>query len=161
MIDKMTLSLPREYTPEEKEQIRAQEAAGPSLQARVAELQRELTNVTRERDTLRAAVFKQFNVEPPPRVSKPDCVLATFVPQTWERDYAVRVALGETQWDITNYIQQIGAEEALKLKDDSYKTDDLRFVGECPTWVKDWIGPFYIMVEDAIRDFFSEPEVVS
>lgn len=82
-------------------------------------------------------------------------IIATFVPQAWINDYAVDVdPEGPTKWDITDHILAMGKDAALALKDNDYPTDDLRYTDNAPTWIKEWRGPFYVRVKDAIRDYF-------
>lgn len=84
-------------------------------------------------------------------------VLATFHPQAWINDYACAVdPEGETTWDVTAEIVAVGREQALKLIDDQYSTDALRYSARAPKWIQEWSGPFYVEVEEAIREFYAE-----
>jgi hypothetical protein len=81
-------------------------------------------------------------------------IIAEFVPQAWVNDYTITVdAEGETKFDVTNRILEMGREAALALRDDTYETDNLRDLA--PTWAQDWGGPFYVRVEMAIEEYFS------
>ena len=72
-------------------------------------------------------------------------VLARFVPQAWVRDWAVTVdAEGDIAWDVTLEVIEAGA--AFDWRDDDQPSDDLRGVPTAPTWVRDWGGPFYVVV---------------
>lgn len=88
-------------------------------------------------------------------------ITAEFVPQAWVNDNAIIVdPKGETTWDVTDEILRIekekGALYVASLQDDQYETDEFRYSANAPQWVKDWCGPFYIRVEQAIQDYYEE-----
>lgn len=91
-------------------------------------------------------------------------IIARFHPQAWINDYAIEVdPEGETEWDVTEQVLSIGREAALGLRDDDYQTDYLRLGENAPEWAREWGGPFYVEVEDSVREFFEatntgEPE---
>jgi hypothetical protein len=83
--------------------------------------------------------------------------LETPLPQAWQNDFAVEVdAEGPTVWDVTDEVLAMGKENALKLGDDRHLSDNLRFSPTAPKWIQDWSGPFYVRVEEAIRDYFAQ-----
>ena len=71
-------------------------------------------------------------------------------------NYAVNVdPEGDVAFDVTDYVLSLPREEALALRDDTYESDYLRDLATtAPSWVREWTGPFYIEVEQAIEDFF-------
>lgn len=84
-------------------------------------------------------------------------IVARFHPQAWVNDYAIAVdPQGETTWDITDHIVEMGREAALALKDDDFATDHLRRAGGAPDWVQDWRGPFWVEVEETISTYFGD-----
>ena len=92
-----------------------------------------------------------------------DHIIARFVPQAWQDDYAVEVdAPGGPDcafWDVTEHVLSMPRHAALMLRDDDYMTDELRFLDSAPMWMAGWQGPFYIQVEEAIREYFdAHPE---
>lgn len=92
---------------------------------------------------------------PPPGSKR---VMATFHPQAWQNDYASPVdPRGPVQFDVTDEVLALGRDQALQLEDDSDASDGLRAARLAPVWIKDWQGPFYIEVQDAIADFFEAP----
>jgi hypothetical protein len=63
-----------------------------------------------------------------------------FQPQAWVNDYAIDVdAEGPTEFVVEFEGETIPA-------DDSYESDDLRFLPGAPKWIREWQGPFYICV---------------
>lgn len=82
-------------------------------------------------------------------------IIARFTPQAWINDYAVDVdPEGETEWDVTAYILTMDREEVLSISDNEYSSDHLKADPNAPRWIRDWHGPFYITVEDQIKEFF-------
>ena len=82
-------------------------------------------------------------------------IMATFHPQAWQNDYAIAVdPEGEVEFDVTPEVVAMGKEEARKVKDDQYESDDLRTADAAPDWIKNWNGPFYVEVEQSIEDYF-------
>ncbi len=82
-------------------------------------------------------------------------IIATFVPQVWVNDYAMEVdPEGEDTWDVTDEILAMPREKALALQDCDYESDALRELPSAPEWVRDWGGPFSVVVEDSIKEFF-------
>ncbi len=82
--------------------------------------------------------------------------LATFTPQAWQNDYAIDVdAEGPTTWDATGFIRdpanKINEGDVLEgIKDEGSwldKDDVLKSDTNAPEWVREWSGPFTIMVE--------------
>ena len=60
----------------------------------------------------------------------------TFRPQAWVNDYAVDVdAEGPDKFTVPNELVQ-------NMKPNSYESDSLREHSNCPTWAKEWDGPF-------------------
>ena len=86
-------------------------------------------------------------------------IIARFVPQAWVNDYAVGVDCeGPDKWDCTDEILAMGRERALLLEDDAFDTDHLRQSPKAPAWVRAWSGPFYVVVEDAVAEYFDGVE---
>lgn len=84
-------------------------------------------------------------------------IIAKFIPEAWVNDWAVRVdPRGPDTFDVTDQIIAMGKEKALALRDDQYETDDLCYVPGAPQWIKDWEGPFYVAVAEAIAEYFEE-----
>ena len=84
-------------------------------------------------------------------------VIATFVPQAWVNDLAVRAEpKGPVEFDVTEVILAMGREKALALQDDQYETDDLRAHG--PKWMREWDGPFRVEVADSIQAYFDRQD---
>ncbi|PWT76220.1 MAG: hypothetical protein C5B59_07050 [Bacteroidetes bacterium] len=84
-------------------------------------------------------------------------IIARFHPQAWQRDYAIDVdAEGETDFDVTTEVCQLGREKALAITDNAYDSDDLRHAETAPEWIQKWSGPFYIEVRDSIRGYFNQ-----
>lgn len=82
-------------------------------------------------------------------------IIATFVPQVWVNDHAVTCdPLGETRFDVTDAILALGQTDALQLRDDDIRTDNLAQLPNAPDWIKNWPGPFYVAVEAAIAAYF-------
>ena len=80
-------------------------------------------------------------------------ILAKFYPQAWVNDYAIDVdPEGDTEWDATPEILAMTVADRIKLKDNSYETDDLQYGVNAPQWVANWSGPFYITVVDDIPE---------
>lgn len=79
---------------------------------------------------------------------------AEFHHQMWQGDYAVDADPGMTEFDITDQIEAMGREKALALEDGSYESDALREGLNVVSLVRDWPGPFYVRVEDAVREYF-------
>ncbi|MBB4861518.1 hypothetical protein HNP46_000329 [Pseudomonas nitritireducens] len=85
----------------------------------------------------------------------PRTILATFYPQAWQNDCAIDVdAEGETTFDVTSEVLALGLHKARALKDNSTESDNLQMAERAPEWIKSWPGPYYIRVEDSVRDFF-------
>lgn len=86
-------------------------------------------------------------------------IIAKFHPQAWIKDYTVEVDPERpTEFGVTEEILRLSKEEALSLKDDDYRADDLRYVMSAPTWVVQWPGPFWVEVEEAIRQYFEREQ---
>jgi len=89
--------------------------------------------------------------------AKPTC-MAEFHPQAWQGDYAIDVDPGMSEFDVTDQIEAMGREKALALEDCEYSSDDLRAGRNVEAWIRDWDGPFYVRVEDAVRGYFEEKD---
>jgi hypothetical protein len=64
-----------------------------------------------------------------------------FHPQAWVRDYAMDVdPEGPTDWSVP------WTEGKPVPSNDDYESDDLRFEGNAPEWVRNWGGPFYVEI---------------
>lgn len=65
----------------------------------------------------------------------------TFVPQVWERDYAITLEFENTEntWEV-----EIDGELP---EPHSYDSDRLRDVPQAPDWVRVWPGPFEVNYE--------------
>jgi hypothetical protein len=89
-------------------------------------------------------------------------IVARFHPQVWQDGYAIPAdPLGETAWDVTEYVvAHLGREMALAMQDDQYESDDLARLDMAPEWVRDWSGPFWVGVEQRISDYFTSKEAV-
>jgi len=82
-------------------------------------------------------------------------IIATFRPQTWQRDYAIDVdPEGPLTWDVTDEVLALSVDERCALRDNRY--DELRCSKNAPAWVSEWSGPFYIEVQDSISDYFND-----
>ncbi len=82
-------------------------------------------------------------------------VIAKFHPQAVINNRFVDVdPQGEQEFDVTELIEEMGKEVALRLKNNSYSTDMLMFAPSAPAWVQAWVGPFYIEVETSVRAYF-------
>lgn len=79
---------------------------------------------------------------------------AEFHPQMWQGDYAMDADPGMTKFDITDQIEAMGQEKALALEDSSYESDVLREGLNVESWIREWSGPFYVRVEEAVREYF-------
>ena len=77
-------------------------------------------------------------------------VFALWIPEAWVNDYAVEID-GAKRFDITDIVIAMGKKASLALKDDDYLSDELALnhgVG------LDHSGPFQVVVEDAIKEFW-------
>ena len=84
-------------------------------------------------------------------------IIATFVPQAWVNNLAVRAEpKGPVEFDVTEAILAMSREDALALRDDQYETDDLRDHG--PRWMREWDGPFRVEVADAIQGYYDHQD---
>ena len=82
-------------------------------------------------------------------------IIAIFHPQAWVNDYAIAVdPEGEREWDVTEEILKMRRKVAMAIRDDEYSSDCLRESESAPKWARDWSGPFWIEVEQAIADYF-------
>lgn len=82
-------------------------------------------------------------------------IIAEFVPQAWINDCAVQVdPEGPTTFDVTDEVVAMGESVAITLRDDQHETDTLRFAAAAPDWIREWHGPFYIRIQDAIAEFY-------
>ena len=86
-------------------------------------------------------------------------IVARFIPQAWINDSAVEVdSEGDDQWDVTVEVEAMGREKALLIRDYRDSSDQLQFTLHAPHWVREWSGPFAILVEDSIARHFEEPQ---
>ena len=71
-----------------------------------------------------------------------------FTPQAWMRDYAVEVdAEGETTWTVS--AEGMAALATYQDRDDAIAYEPwFQADPNCPEWIRDWHGPFYIRVID-------------
>jgi hypothetical protein len=84
-------------------------------------------------------------------------IIALFQPQAWQNNNAIDVdPEGETTFDVTDEILAMGKETALKLKDNRDESDALISAKNAPHWIREWSGPFYIVVENSIAAYFAE-----
>jgi hypothetical protein len=82
-------------------------------------------------------------------------VMARFQPQAWIHNNAVNVdAAGEVEFDVTPEILEMGRERSLTIEDDSWVSDGFQSAKNAPQWIKNWYGPFYVEVEDSIREYY-------
>lgn len=80
--------------------------------------------------------------------------IASFVPQAWINDYAVTVdAEGPTEWDCSAYMAALPDDAAREAAQewDTYPSDNVRNDPAAPAWVRDWSGPFYVIVSEQPR----------
>ncbi len=83
-------------------------------------------------------------------------IIARFQPQAWANDNALDVdPEGPTEWDVTDSILEMGKRKALALDDDD-GTDILRELLSAPEWVRNWSGPFYVIVADSIAEYYHD-----
>jgi hypothetical protein len=86
-------------------------------------------------------------------------IIARFHPQAWVNDYAIDAdPEGEVTWDVTSEVLAMPEDTRNRLQDDQYETDNLRFSTNAPKWIQDWSGPFYVEVEESIRQHFDSDE---
>lgn len=89
---------------------------------------------------------------------------ARFIPQAWQRDYAVSVDIDfDPHFDITFEVLLMGKDESLKINDNTYDSDDFLTSVRAPLGMHRWSGPFEIECEGEIEDFWErraedEPE---
>jgi hypothetical protein len=82
-------------------------------------------------------------------------IIAIFHPQAWINDYAYAVdPEGDTRFDVTDTVIELGKELALEIEDDRQESDNLRFSPNAPEWIRNWSGPFYVEVAEAIQEYF-------
>ena len=63
-----------------------------------------------------------------------------FTPQAWVNDYAIEVDCeGDREWVVTWEGDEVP-------DDDTYESDELRYMEGTPAWIADWSGPFYISI---------------
>jgi hypothetical protein len=84
-------------------------------------------------------------------------VVALFKPQADFNGYCIDID-GAYTFDVTDQIKAMGRKSALEIKDDEYSSDELwhTFVKRNPD--KDHNGPFRVIVEEAIENYFKEQE---
>ncbi|MBD8089085.1 hypothetical protein IFT48_03755 [Pseudomonas fluorescens] len=91
-------------------------------------------------------------------MTRPVCK-AQFQPQAWQDDDAIDVDPGMTEFDVTDQIEAMGKEKALALEDNQYSSDELRDGKNVEQWIRDWDGPFYVRIEDSVREYFEAKEL--
>lgn len=83
-------------------------------------------------------------------------IYATIHPQAWQRDNAIDVDPGPTQFDITSQVEKMGRAAALALRDNSYESDELWLRSRLQPFTHH--GPFYVECADAIRAHYGLPD---
>ncbi|BCM87789.1 hypothetical protein [Methylobacterium indicum] len=86
-------------------------------------------------------------------------ITAYFVPQAWVNDYAVEVdPEGETEFDVAPELRAMGRKNAMNLDREHQLRDDLRYAAAAPQWVKDWSGPFEVLLRnpDEVEALFED-----
>lgn len=82
-------------------------------------------------------------------------IMAEFHPQAWIGDLAAEAdAEGPTQFDVTDAVLALGEQGARDIRDDHSTSDELRSGPGAPEWIREWSGPFYVTVEESIREYF-------
>jgi hypothetical protein len=82
-------------------------------------------------------------------------IIARFHPQAWVDDYAVEVdPEGPLEWDVTQDILRMGKAKAMDIQDERESSDALQDVPTAPEWVRTWAGPFWVEVEESVREYY-------
>jgi hypothetical protein len=82
-------------------------------------------------------------------------VVAQFVPQIWENDYAIDQDVLAYTFDVTNLVRHLPLKELLAIDDDSYDGDDLWWAHPASS-IAPWDGPFKVRVREAISAYVDE-----
>jgi hypothetical protein len=87
-------------------------------------------------------------------------IIATFHPQAWVNGIRVDVdPLGDSRFDVTDHVVSLGETTACTVRDYDDSSDDLATLVQAPDWIRTWPGPFYVTVEQSIRDYFETLQV--
>ena len=80
-------------------------------------------------------------------------IVAKFHPQAWVNDQAIEVdPEGNTEFDVTADVLMMSMHQVLYMKDNQHSSDVLRTISKnVPLWIMEWNGPFWIEVEDSIK----------
>lgn len=89
----------------------------------------------------------------PPNSDTVRGVWARFQPQAWINDDAVDID-GARTFDVTRFIEHMGQDKALEIKDSSREADELWHTFTRLRGYQGHDGPFRIEVADAIRKFY-------
>lgn len=87
-------------------------------------------------------------------------ILAVVQPQYWHNDYALDAGAAIT-FDITEHVLALTAEERAAIEDNDYTSDELYQVAKAARAVPEHSGPFYVHVEESIRDYFDAARVAA
>lgn len=101
-------------------------------------------------DRRRIVTIRHVDTRPTPPGPR---VTATFQPQAWVNDHALDCE-GRYTFDITDQIVAIGREAAEQLEDCS-DDGDLLWWDNPARLLQPWNGPFQVILEDAIRDYYA------
>lgn len=88
----------------------------------------------------------------------PKVIMATFIPQAWQNDYAVEVD-GRREVDVTTKVLQLPLESIRKMTDDQEQSDWLIEVDKMGEDGRGHHGPFRVEVSYAIEKFFGVEEL--
>ncbi|MCR5942623.1 hypothetical protein FG152_17590 [Ochrobactrum sp. XJ1] len=83
-------------------------------------------------------------------------VTLTFVPQIWHGDQAIEVDVSEpTEWTVSLslLLERFPTDADWDAKAEI--RDDLRDEGDAPQWIRDWLGPFEVRLDDDVADVWS------
>lgn len=61
---------------------------------------------------------------------------------------------GESTWDVTPEIISVHEMTALAITDDDFTSENFALAKSAPQWIREWIGPFRIEVQEQIRAYF-------
>ncbi len=92
-------------------------------------------------------------------------ITARFHPQVWEDFHDPKTGKidaepqGPIEWDVTDDLMFWGKKRLLALRDDTFASDNLKFLPDAPEWIKRWTGPFWVEVEQSVAAYFAAAEV--